>query len=314
MNQQLLDLHLARLRNPPVSNTPGQQLDDQVKRSRLTRLDKSKVLWPYFLPFLEEGQNYTVLLNGIVNDVLTRYTPVTGSPTLITGMISDFDTLKVRISDVLQNPAWQDFATQARDVAGVTANLSGHHGYLDLEEPFELAQGSQLSLDIINTTGGATRKWWICSGLKVSELRDVSLDVFDRGDMRAIKEIESGIPPRPVNLYLDVPFSGAANQRLENLNTKQYNHPLLIWGISTNLKNCSIEMWDSVDHRWMPAQVPIWAVAALNTHASGRVVHRLKKPVYHAANVELRANVVNTFDPTIASDVAGSICFHCSTP
>lgn len=314
MNSQLLDLHLARMRNPPASNERGKTLEQQVAAARIVRLDKAKVLRPFFLPFLTENQNYTILLDGVVGSVNTRYTPTSTSPTLITGFISDFDTLQARVSDVLQTPNWSDFPIPARSLAGVSANLSGHHGFLDMEEPFELEDGNQLALDIVNTTGGNTRKWFLAEGLKVSQLKDVSLAVFDEADQKAIKSIEAGTPPRNVELRLSVPFSGAANEPLTNLNTKTYGRPLLIWGISTTLKNSSVELWDSSEQRWMPGPIPVWAFGNLNTHASGRVVHRLKKPVYHPAGVELRANLVNTFDPTIASDAAGFVIFHCSTP
>src|ERR1051325_358596 len=104
-NQQLLDLHLARLRTPPASNERGRTLEQQVQSARIVRLDKAKVHRPYFLPFLESGQKFTILLDGIANSINQRYTPPSSSPTLITGFISDFDLLKVRISDVLQNPS-----------------------------------------------------------------------------------------------------------------------------------------------------------------------------------------------------------------
>ncbi len=316
-NQQLLDLHVARLRNPPKSNERGRTLEKQVESARIVRLDKAKVTQPYFLPFLESGQKFTILLDGVANSVTQRYTPPSSSPTLITGFTSDFDLLKVRVTDVLQSPTWSDFPVGARDFAGVSANLAGNHGYQDLFEPFELIAMNQLVADIVNIGGLAVRRWLVAEGIKVSQLRDVSLDVFDEQDAKAIRQIENGVVPRNVDLVLDVPFTGGANQVLENRATKVYNSPLLIWGISTNLKNCSIEIWDSADNRWMPSAVPIWSVANFNAHASGRGIHYLPKPFYHPAGVELRANLVNTFDPTLASDNptdGGRVVFHGSTP
>lgn len=102
MNSQLIDLHLARMRNPPASNARGQQLEKQVASARIVRLDKAKVLRPFFLPFLTQNQNYAILLDGVANSVNTVYTPTSSSPTLIMGFISDFDTLQARVSDVLR--------------------------------------------------------------------------------------------------------------------------------------------------------------------------------------------------------------------
>lgn len=320
MNQALIDLYIAMMRNPPTTNAPGKDLLARVVEQRMARFDKAKITRPFILPALQQvaqgnaGVNYAAILNNVLNDTVTAYTPSSSKSLLITGMISNLVGENVRLQDTLGERSWSDFPTPARAISGMSPEATGLNAYLDIGEPFELRPGNQLALDIVNATPRNGAKVYACfEGIKVSELRETGLDRYDENDAAAIQEIRDHIPPRNYDIFLPVPFDGTANQALRNLKTKSVTLPVLIYGMTTTLKNCLISVMDSNDTAWMPVEVPVWAVAGYNLNRA-RPFIRFKKPYLLNGGVELIVTAYNTADALQPNDAAGSITFKGVTP
>lgn len=298
-NRLMLNQLITMLRD----SSKMQQVSDELIKQRIADLDRARAVRPYWLPV-------SVTLDGIAGKTKTAYSDPLDYPLIVLGGITNNADVRIRVATVGDAAPWSIDPIPGLAVAGSNSDINAMPGPLYFPVPFILAPRNRIAVDVVNVLGTNNNTVWIVFvALRVSSI----IEQAER-DAAAINWLQQN---RQRNVWLTLPVRWASQNRtnlgdtLENLTTTEQDVPLLLWGATTQMVNCRVQITDPTGYVWSPTKVPVWSLAG-GTFAYKTPYQWFPKPVYLPARTTITASFINGLaGQTETTD--GEIVFLCTT-
>jgi hypothetical protein len=192
------------------------------------------------------------------------------------------------------------------DIAGSSVDASGNpNGYFYWTQPFLLQQGQTMLMEMMKTdaTGAAELANVTLLAYRVFPKEQAAITIGPQ-DANRIDELIQ-IRPAPVSKVMKVAITypaASVGSLAQNIYTPRLDDPVIIRGIRTNMSQSTIAIGLEGGSNWMPAQTPIWAVAAENQSQVENYIWG-ERGLYLPANTSMVINMINgnidqlNFDP-----------------
>lgn len=309
MNFHVRDYYYKTLRSKGASAEDAQRFYAQ----RLSKVEQARSARPFYLAFHTTPSTASNLaLDGVVNRVKTAYTSPFNYPLMVLGAITDLGAgASLRVGRI-GGDDWSNDQIASLAWAGADPNTTGVNMPRYFEVPEILESTEQLRLDVKNLTGLNGTYYLILIAERVVPSTDEGIAINATSDAALLAYLKAGTRPRNYTLKLPVNFAGGVAETLQGLETPQYNLPLLVTGIGTNLNRSLITISDAYGNAWSSNPIPIWAIA--NDFRTRRAQYaRVDKGYYHRANSVLRCDVTNGIRGVFDA-AAGEVDFEAQTP
>jgi hypothetical protein len=298
----------------------GAQLQEKYNQSRRTKLRSGLNVRPVFLPLqfvmtalgttvpyrsTTQALSYDVVIIGLKTDVQNR------------------DIIIERLEEskpVVYVGEQSSLYLRSDDIAGLTADTGGGQlGVFYLPSPMVLPAGARLSVKMFKTDATAgTETDNICFiGIRVFN-KAYGDAIYDGDEQRRVEEwIAATECPRVEFLKAQINFATAGVGGLaRNILFPQVDHPLLVRGLRTTLRQSQIEGFRiQGEANWMPSAVPVWGVCGEDEQ-----VHEnyqwFPRPIYLRSKNQIEIErVTNSIEGTLIDAQTGNtITAICETP
>lgn len=288
---------------------------ESVKKSRVNQAERAKLLRPYWISADAD------LTGAGVGTPVVNYANTEGYPLIILGCITNLNSCYIRIGRTVRSgePISDEFIPITA-LAGyapppsseLSVQGSGFNStYFYFRDPIILNESEQLEVAFKRTadTPAAAKVSAVFMCLRMGMPQR---SVEARFEPRAF--IESGRLPRTRFVTMPVNFSGAAGQKLPDVQTKSFDDPMFILGATCPFRVCTAQFKVS-GVEWSRDELPIWAQAGYVFDERGYIEY--PKPIYVPARTVITGNFTNVghdYGDGVYLDPAGEITFEVEVP
>lgn len=192
------------------------------------------------------------------------------------------------------------------DIAGSSVDASGNpNGYFYWTQPFLLLQGQTMLMEMMKTdvTAAAETANVTLLAYRVFPKEQAAITIDGAEAARIDQLIRTRQAPVPKVMKVSVEYPSASVGSLaQNIFTTRLDEPVIIRGIRTNMSQSTIALGFEGGANWMPAQTPIWAVAAENQSQVENYIW-YERGLYMPSDTSIVINMINgnidqaNFDP-----------------
>jgi len=205
---------------------------------------------------------YDVVITGARCDAWLAGPPVSGRDIVIQFTNNNESQQIVRTGgDTTLYLTTDDFAGSTIDSGG------GQLGVFQFTNPIFLEKGNRISVDMYktDTTADPETVNLVFIGFRVYKKQAAETVITPQELALIDRYINGRETPEMRFLKLTANFPAAAvGSEIVNLQTVKLAEPVILRGLRTTLRNCTLQIGINGEPEWMPEQTPIWAVMAEN--------------------------------------------------